>query len=236
MRNMDITSPHRRLCRGFTLIELLVVIAIIAILMALLAPALGRIKEKALKAECASQLRQLGVVTSTYILEHDGVLPARYKGRRTWFSYLWEGGFLQTPDVFYCPLKPRTSYGKNWESVTMPKVHNIYARVSYGWNDFLDCGSSGGKPRLLSRIDKPAKTPLVCDARAYKVHFTRDSGTGSSFKAEARHRNELNVAWLDGHVSSLTIAGWNALWSANPAKRTIVKTSPEAARTCRDAP
>ncbi len=73
-RGGENASPRVR-GRGFTLIELLVVVAIIAILASLLLPVLGAAKDRARRAECLSNLRQIGTCTFIYAEEFDGKLP-----------------------------------------------------------------------------------------------------------------------------------------------------------------
>jgi prepilin-type N-terminal cleavage/methylation domain-containing protein/prepilin-type processing-associated H-X9-DG protein len=77
---------HRR--SGFTLVELLVVIAIIAILAALLLPALSRAKEQARKIGCMSNLKQLQLAWQTYATDYTDFVPPNFPGGRT-YSWVW---------------------------------------------------------------------------------------------------------------------------------------------------
>jgi prepilin-type N-terminal cleavage/methylation domain-containing protein len=107
--------PDNYLNRGaFTLIELLVVIAIIAILAAMLLPALASAKQRALKAKCASNLHQIGVATQMYTSDNRDYLPAERLGNAGTANALWDlprgmadamsgGSSNLYRGIFYCP-------------------------------------------------------------------------------------------------------------------------------------
>src|ERR1035441_8135339 len=75
MPSAKVSRPPDRPVIAFTLIELLVVIALIAILAALLLPALSRAREKANAAYCLNNLKQWGLATQLFASENDDLLP-----------------------------------------------------------------------------------------------------------------------------------------------------------------
>jgi prepilin-type N-terminal cleavage/methylation domain-containing protein/prepilin-type processing-associated H-X9-DG protein len=99
--------------KAFTLVELLVVIGIIAVLVAILLPALLRAREHAQRVQCASNLRQIGLAVLTYANDNKGFTPVSYRKLSGEYKVSWSVGpnaFLNDPaappDMMKCLLPP----------------------------------------------------------------------------------------------------------------------------------
>ena len=88
---------------GFTLIELLVVIAIIALLLAILMPALQRVKKQAKTVICQSNLRQWGTIFAMYTDDNNGFFPKRTSGTGRWINVLYDY-YYRDAKIRCCPM------------------------------------------------------------------------------------------------------------------------------------
>ena len=147
-----------RRVKGFTLIELLVVIAIIALLMAILLPALQRIKSQAKSVACQSNLRQWGVVFCMYMEDNDGKLPlilpfGLIANADDMWPYIFRPYYSDSNDLLLCPMATRSElrpdnpgpvdiFGQLGSKSTAWKIVIRFPEVmifegSYGINDRL---------------------------------------------------------------------------------------------------
>jgi prepilin-type N-terminal cleavage/methylation domain-containing protein len=136
---------------GFTLIELLVVIAIIALLMAILMPALARVRRQAKTVLCQSNLKQWGLIWAMYMDDHDGKFPVYLGGN--WMQSLasmYRGSELDFDNdkLLYCPTATKSI------SEGAPRRYAIIGDVgdnrgSYTLNEWIYDSDHSGSGRDL---------------------------------------------------------------------------------------
>ena len=213
--------------KSFTLIELLVVIAIIAILAAMLLPALNRARETAYKIACVNNLKSLGSAMNMYTSDFKEWLPnyQQDQGNSTWARwysllnpYLQPGlpnDQLNIAKPMFCPsIRWGVTGGYGGVGEYYGYGLNIYLTQHNGW----DIGVNWGIP--LSKFNKFSQTILISDnavstlpglapdwsARPNLYKPTEDvlfpGGTKKEMEISfPKHNKGKNILWADTHVS-----------------------------------
>lgn len=201
--------------KTFTLIELLIVIAIIAILAALLLPALNAAREKARTISCLNNQKQCGMLILFYTDSNNGIFTAwgRSFTDLNWADYMVgitkESDFSQKDSLakmLSCPSKPLPNWDGTYESIRL-NTYGFWYLTPYLPEPFVH-ETSTYRSFIFNKMRHPSRTTLLADSLD---NTNNQSYTFSHIKRGEKHplvslrHGRINVWYADGHAAGRNI-------------------------------
>jgi prepilin-type N-terminal cleavage/methylation domain-containing protein len=212
---MPVETPagtcHRPRRKAFTLVELLVVVGIIAVLIAILMPALRRARNQAQKVDCMSRIRQIMLATHMYTQAHNGWLPGP-RGQTNPpgpqsipvdTGWLWTYGYLKEKEVWLCPIDPRPEFDRQYSFTYNGRMIAMIGQENDPWPTVI--------PDPHFRRITSFKYPDTC------LVYGEENITGGSVGTylindcyfiyddvtDNRHMGKSCAGYLDGHAGEI---------------------------------
>jgi prepilin-type N-terminal cleavage/methylation domain-containing protein len=211
---------------GFTLIELLVVIAIIALLMAILMPALARVKEQARTTGCLANLRQWNFVSAMYTEDNDGKFWSGYGSTGYWWPWQLERKLLdwKMNKTWFCPTAKKPIIDENGNQAPTFNIFNAWGIFwgtqggrsapesgvagSYSINGYVltiptDAAFEGGRPASdgwrTPNVNGAGNVPLFIDALRFDLWPLENNGP-AEYEFAAWSGNNFGRCCINRHV------------------------------------
>jgi len=223
----------KKLNKGFTLIELLVVIAIIALLLAILMPALSRAKEQAQATRCLANLKQIGVAMHLYASDYDYKLPraelrpgvAVYNGIDMRWPVLfmpYVGGISDKVENYYelkifdCPSYPNKDQtvdyctnafdlkGTMTEYFGFSKIDDFPRHATTIFMADYEYIPNADHIKIILKDDPPDEMKVKMQSLdVWNANHLPSAPDGSRRMARDRHNKRVNCLFIDGHSDDM---------------------------------